>query len=125
MAKCRQTNEKKLMDPAVHQDGRDRGTTAHPNMDSDDECEELSLEEILTLYNQPINEEQAWAVCYQCCRSLADGHRRRNSKSAGAKAVGSARRIEGPGDVRIYQDGVVRLQQCSGPGKFPLYLLSL
>lgn len=115
MAKCRQTNEKKLMDPAVHQDGRDQATTAHPNMDSDDECEELSLEEILTLYNQPINEEQAWAVCYQCCRSLAEGHRRRNSKSAGAKAVGSARRIEGPGDVRIYQDGVVRLQQCSGP----------
>uniref|UniRef100_A0A452SJD8 KIND domain-containing protein n=1 Tax=Ursus americanus TaxID=9643 RepID=A0A452SJD8_URSAM len=38
----------------------------------------LSLEEILRLYNQPINEEQAWAVCYQCCGSLraADAGRR-------------------------------------------------
>lgn len=119
MAKCRQINEKKLMDPAVHQDGRDQATPAHPNMDSDNESDELSLEEILTLYNQPINEEQAWAVCYQCCRSLVEGHRRRNSKSGAAVAVSSARRIEGPGDVKIYKDGVVRLQcQSSDPGKF-------
>lgn len=119
MAKCRQINEKKLMDPAVHQDGREQATSAHPIMDSDDESDELSLEEILMLYNQPINEEQAWAVCYQCCRSLAEGHRRRNSKSAGVVALGRARRIEGPGDVKIYKDGVVRLLcQGSGPGKF-------
>ena len=31
---------------------------------------ELSLEEVLKSYEQPINEEQAWAVCYQCCRAL-------------------------------------------------------
>uniref|UniRef100_A0AAR2KHQ5 KIND domain-containing protein n=1 Tax=Pygocentrus nattereri TaxID=42514 RepID=A0AAR2KHQ5_PYGNA len=37
---------------------------------SEDTAEALSLEEILTLYSQPINEEQAWAVCYQCCRFL-------------------------------------------------------
>ncbi|XP_069709883.1 protein spire homolog 1 isoform X2 [Phaenicophaeus curvirostris] len=37
--------------------------------------EALWLEEILRLYNQPINEEQAWAVCYQCCRSLRRQHR--------------------------------------------------
>ncbi|GCC32883.1 hypothetical protein chiPu_0011347 [Chiloscyllium punctatum] len=30
----------------------------------------LSLDEVLRAYEQPINEEQAWAVCYQCCRSL-------------------------------------------------------
>uniref|UniRef100_A0A8C2CUR8 Protein spire homolog 1-like n=1 Tax=Cyprinus carpio TaxID=7962 RepID=A0A8C2CUR8_CYPCA len=29
----------------------------------------LSLDQIVQLYKQPINEEQAWAVCYQCCRS--------------------------------------------------------
>lgn len=117
MAKCRDTNEEKLMDSAVHQDRRDPATPAHPNMDSD-ESDQLSLEEILTLYNQPINEEQAWAVCYQCCRSLVQGHRRRNSKSAGAVALDSAKMIEGPGDVKIHKDGVVRLQhQGSDPGK--------
>uniref|UniRef100_A0A4W4H8V1 KIND domain-containing protein n=1 Tax=Electrophorus electricus TaxID=8005 RepID=A0A4W4H8V1_ELEEL len=31
---------------------------------------ELSLEEVLKSYEQPINEEQAWAVCYQCCGAL-------------------------------------------------------
>ncbi|XP_072425915.1 protein spire homolog 1-like isoform X1 [Chiloscyllium punctatum] len=36
----------------------------------DPESQELSLEHILKLYNQPLNEEQAWAVCYQCCSSL-------------------------------------------------------
>ncbi|XP_048386064.1 protein spire homolog 1-like isoform X4 [Stegostoma tigrinum] len=36
----------------------------------DPESQELSLEQILKLYNQPLNEEQAWAVCYQCCSSL-------------------------------------------------------
>lgn len=31
---------------------------------------ELSLEEVLKSYEQPINEEQAWAVCFQCCSGL-------------------------------------------------------
>ncbi|XP_052399477.1 protein spire homolog 2 [Carassius gibelio] len=34
------------------------------------ELRELSLEEVLKSYEQPINEEQAWAVCFQCCREL-------------------------------------------------------
>uniref|UniRef100_A0A8C9WGQ1 Spire-type actin nucleation factor 1a n=1 Tax=Scleropages formosus TaxID=113540 RepID=A0A8C9WGQ1_SCLFO len=46
--------------------------------------EELSLDEILRLYGQPINEEQAWAVCYQSCGFLARG---------------AGRRIRGPEDV--------------------------
>uniref|UniRef100_A0A3B5AIY2 Protein spire homolog 1-like n=1 Tax=Stegastes partitus TaxID=144197 RepID=A0A3B5AIY2_9TELE len=60
--------------------------------------QDLSLEEILRLYNQPINEEQAWAVCYQCCRTLA------------------RRKISGSGDVRIQKDGSVRVehQDCEG-----------
>ncbi|KAK2491050.1 hypothetical protein MC885_008940, partial [Smutsia gigantea] len=33
---------------------------------------ELSLEEVLKAYEQPINEEQAWAVCFQGCRGLRD-----------------------------------------------------
>ncbi|XP_077208919.1 protein spire homolog 1 isoform X2 [Paroedura picta] len=71
----------------------------------------LSLEEILGLYNQPINEEQAWAVCYQCCGSLR-ARLRRKEPPAG--------RVESPADIRIGKDGAVTLtagisehSQCS------------
>lgn len=92
------------------------------NMDSDDggaaaASTEVSLEEILTLYNQPINEEQAWAVCYQCCRTLAQKQRRKGLKSAGASAGDHLRRIEGPGDVMIWRDGTVKLHSGGGTGK--------
>ncbi|CAL8370855.1 unnamed protein product, partial [Boreogadus saida] len=78
-------------------------------VDSGEGAAELSLEEILGLYSQPINEEQAWAVCYQCCRTLA--LTRRGRKSAEASSGGEReRRIDGPGDVRIQRDGTVILQ---------------
>uniref|UniRef100_A0A4W5KCZ3 KIND domain-containing protein n=1 Tax=Hucho hucho TaxID=62062 RepID=A0A4W5KCZ3_9TELE len=68
---------------------------------------DLNLEDILSLYSQPINEEQAWAVCYQCCRTLTSG-----------SSVGDlARRIEGPGDVRILRDGTVQLHHQDSTGK--------
>lgn len=79
--------------------------------------DEVSLQEILTLYNQPINEEQAWAVCYQCCRTLAQKHRRRSAKSAGASSVDCPRRIDGPGDVKIGRDGTVKLHSDDSAGK--------
>ncbi|XP_061450975.1 protein spire homolog 1 isoform X2 [Rhineura floridana] len=60
----------------------------------------LSLEEILKLYNQPINEEQAWAVCYQCCGSLRARSRRGESP---------VHRVESPTDIRIWRDGAVTL----------------
>nr|XP_056710696.1 protein spire homolog 1 isoform X3 [Euleptes europaea] len=60
----------------------------------------LSLEDILRLYSQPINEEQAWAVCYQCCGSLR-ARRRRGEAPAG--------RVESPAHVRIWKDGAVTL----------------
>uniref|UniRef100_U3E837 Protein spire homolog 2 n=1 Tax=Callithrix jacchus TaxID=9483 RepID=U3E837_CALJA len=42
---------------------------------------ELSLEEVLKAYEQPLNEEQAWAVCFQGCRGLrgAPGRRLRDT----------------------------------------------
>lgn len=92
--------------PTDRADGRD---LAEPR--------ELSLEEVLKSYEQPINEEQAWAVCYQCCRTLAQKHRRKSSKSAGASAVGYPRRIEGPGDVIIWRDGTVKLHFEGSTGK--------
>uniref|UniRef100_H3CTW2 Spire-type actin nucleation factor 2 n=1 Tax=Tetraodon nigroviridis TaxID=99883 RepID=H3CTW2_TETNG len=39
------------------------------------EPRELSLEEVLKSYEQPINEEQAWAVCFQCCERAPEGRR--------------------------------------------------
>ncbi|XP_055415141.1 protein spire homolog 1 isoform X4 [Bubalus kerabau] len=65
----------------------------------------LSLEEILRLYNQPINEEQAWAVCYQCCGSLraADAGRRQ-----------TRRRVRSAAQIRLWRDGAVTLAPATG-----------
>lgn len=84
-------------------------------------AEELSLEEILRLYNHPINEEQAWAVCYQCCRTLAKAHRGgRNpaaaAAAAGASATAAPRKISGLEDVRIQKDGSVWVHHLSYEG---------
>ncbi|XP_069028128.1 protein spire homolog 1 isoform X5 [Embiotoca jacksoni] len=94
----------------------------HNTMSSPEEAgaEDLCLEEILRLYSQPINEEQAWAVCYQCCRTLAKGHRGRRSSAAAAGATSAAppRKISGAGDVRIQRDGTVRVEHQSCEGKY-------
>nr|XP_046273598.1 protein spire homolog 1 isoform X2 [Scatophagus argus] len=109
MAKRPGTDEGMLTSPTVLRDLAADLNAEDVNMDSGDGGVEVSLEEILKLYNQPINEEQAWAVCYQCCRTLAQKHRRKSSKSAGASVAFYPRRIEGPGDVIIWKDGTVRL----------------
>ncbi|XP_036923496.1 protein spire homolog 1 isoform X2 [Sturnira hondurensis] len=62
--------------------------------------EELSLEEILLLYNQPINEEQAWAVCYQCCGSL---------RAAVSSSSQPRCRVRSAAQIRIWRDGTVTL----------------
>ncbi|XP_053875577.1 protein spire homolog 1 isoform X4 [Malaclemys terrapin pileata] len=71
----------------------------------DEARDALSLEQILRLYNQPINEEQAWAVCYQCCGSLRARGRRRETPAARAEAASH---------VRIWKDGAVTLESPSG-----------
>uniref|UniRef100_A0A665U360 Spire-type actin nucleation factor 1a n=1 Tax=Echeneis naucrates TaxID=173247 RepID=A0A665U360_ECHNA len=101
-----------LSSPPILRDFAADLNTGDVNPDSGDGADEVTLEEILTLYSQPINEEQAWAVCYQCCRTLAHRHRRRSSKSAGYP-----KRISGPEDVRIGRDGTVRLHFEHGSGK--------
>eukprot|EP00070_Physeter_catodon_P029642 XP_028336536.1 protein spire homolog 1 isoform X6 [Physeter catodon] len=70
----------------------------------------LSLEEILRLYNQPINEEQAWAVCYQCCGSLraADAGRRQ-----------PRRRVRSAAQIRVWRDGAVTLAPAAGDAGEP------
>ncbi|KAL1773528.1 spire-like 1 isoform X4 [Sigmodon hispidus] len=69
-----------------------------------DSRDALSLEEILRLYNQPINEEQAWAVCFQCCGSLrADAARRQPH-----------RRVRSAAQIRVWRDGAVTLAPAAG-----------
>lgn len=92
-------------------------STGDVNMEPDDGAAAVSLEDILKLYSQPINEEQAWAVCYQCCRTLAQIQRRKSLKSAGASALEYPRRIEGAGDVMIGRDGTVKLHFNDSAGK--------
>ncbi|XP_070307480.1 protein spire homolog 2 isoform X4 [Odocoileus virginianus] len=62
---------------------------------------ELSLEEVLKAYEQPINEEQAWAVCFQCCRGLRG-------------APGGRRRIRDTADILLRRDGSVSARRESG-----------
>ncbi|XP_077052341.1 protein spire homolog 1 isoform X4 [Siphateles boraxobius] len=105
------TDEGMLISPSALQDPGDGAKTEDISMDCTDGEDELCLEEILTLYSQPINEEQAWAVCYQCCRWLTQKQRRKE------KGVSPPGRIAGPGDVRIRKDGTVKLYQQSSPDK--------
>ncbi|XP_040838136.1 protein spire homolog 2 isoform X1 [Ochotona curzoniae] len=66
------------------------------------EPSELSLREVLQVYEQPINEEQAWAVCFQGCRGLQDapGARIRDTDDVLLRRDGSvgARRVPGAAD---------------------------
>ncbi|XP_074532976.1 protein spire homolog 2 [Halichoeres trimaculatus] len=65
------------------------------------EPRELSLEEVLKSYEQPINEEQAWAVCYQCCSGLR----------APRPPAGRVSRVKDPSSILLQRDGTVLLQQ--------------
>lgn len=120
MAESRRGDQTALTDAAAaaHRGEQRRYSTMNPPSDATDDC--LSLEDILRLYSQPINEEQAWAVCYQCCRTLAKEQRGRRSSSAattGASSAALPRRISGPGDVCIQKDGSVRLEHHDCEGK--------
>lgn len=68
------------------------------------EPRELSLEEVLKSYEQPINEEQAWAVCYQCCSGL------RLPRPPAA----TAGRVKELSSILLHRDGTVSLQQQEG-----------
>ncbi|KAM9724204.1 protein spire homolog 1 isoform 2-T2 [Menidia menidia] len=114
---------------AAGEDARDEAPNRGMNPPGDaGGAEDLSLEEILKLYSQPINEEQAWAVCYQCCRTLAEAHRGRRGSpaaatgappaTAGALVAGAPPRIAGPGSVRIRRDGSVTVDPQSCQGKY-------
>uniref|UniRef100_A0A3Q0RLQ1 KIND domain-containing protein n=1 Tax=Amphilophus citrinellus TaxID=61819 RepID=A0A3Q0RLQ1_AMPCI len=61
----------------------------------------MSLEEVLTTYKQPIDEKQAWAVCYQCCSGLNVPH----------SSHGTASQVKDPSSILLHRDGAVSLQR--------------
>uniref|UniRef100_A0A3Q2CEC2 Spire-type actin nucleation factor 2 n=1 Tax=Cyprinodon variegatus TaxID=28743 RepID=A0A3Q2CEC2_CYPVA len=69
------------------------------------EPRELSLEEVLKSYEQPINEEQAWAVCYQCCSGLRVP--RPQLRRPG--------RVKEPSSILLHRDGTVSLKEEPHP----------
>ncbi|XP_061101939.1 protein spire homolog 2 [Conger conger] len=69
---------------------------------------ELSLEEVLKSYEQPINEEQAWAVCYQCCSGLS-------APLLAAETRGLSR-VKDPSSILLCRDGTVSLQKEPSTG---------
>ncbi|MCI4380423.1 hypothetical protein PGIGA_G00239630 [Pangasianodon gigas] len=77
------------------------------------EARELSLEEVLRSYEQPLNEEQAWAVCYQCCR----GERAHTARYR----YQYRHRAKGPDSILLHRDGTVTLRPdtrtCTADGE--------
>ncbi|XP_070981732.1 protein spire homolog 2-like isoform X2 [Oncorhynchus clarkii lewisi] len=66
---------------------------------------ELSLEEVLKSYEQPINEEQAWAMCYQCCSWLR--------VPRPATVTGGVYWVKDPSSILLLRDGTVSPKQES------------
>ncbi|XP_012723077.2 protein spire homolog 2 [Fundulus heteroclitus] len=69
------------------------------------EPRELSLEEVLKSYEQPINEEQAWAVCYQCCSGLR----------VPRPPPGRPGQVKDPSSILLHRDGTVSLKEEPRP----------
>ncbi|XP_074130773.1 LOW QUALITY PROTEIN: protein spire homolog 1 [Sminthopsis crassicaudata] len=91
------------------------GPGAEAGLDGGGPRDSLSLEEILRLYNQPINEEQAWAVCYQCCGSL----RAAAGDPRGRPRRTPRRRVEAPAQIHVWRDGTVTLAPGLGDAGEP------
>ncbi|XP_009465022.1 PREDICTED: protein spire homolog 1-like [Nipponia nippon] len=58
----------------------------------------VSLAEILRCFEHPISEEQAWAVCFQCCRKM-------EQLAQGLCPPLHSVFIKGPGSIFIHADG--------------------
>ncbi|XP_029290414.1 protein spire homolog 2 isoform X2 [Cottoperca gobio] len=85
------------------EDGDSRVTAPTERGEARDLAEprELSLEEVLKSYEQPINEEQAWAVCYQCCSGL------RVPRPPAGRFSG----VKDTSSILLHRDGTLSLQQ--------------
>ncbi|KAH0619718.1 hypothetical protein JD844_000656 [Phrynosoma platyrhinos] len=76
--------------------------------------EPLSLGEVLKAYEQPVNEEQAWALCFQCCRGLRSLLRRNQNPGPGPGPGPGPWTLRGPQDLLLHKDGAVSAQGPAG-----------
>lgn len=86
-------------------------------------CYQLSLRNILSVHDQPVCEEQAWALCYQLCSLLE-----RNFSLDHGQSYSSWKtfRLPGPEGIFLSQDGNISLRIEHGTmrkmSSFPLSL---
>lgn len=69
------------------------------------EQEIISLQDILEAFSAPLNEEQAWAICYQCGKFLDESLDRNIT-------------VEGANGVLLSNDGTVRLMFAIDTGSY-------
>ncbi|KFQ98418.1 Protein spire 1, partial [Nipponia nippon] len=70
----------------------------------------VSLAEILRCFEHPISEEQAWAVCFQCCRKM-------EQLAQGLCPPLHSVFIKGPGSIFIHADGTASFKVYYKSGK--------
>ncbi|NXS75431.1 SPIR1 protein, partial [Pandion haliaetus] len=70
----------------------------------------VSLAEILRCFEHPISEEQAWAVCFQCC------HKMKQSAQGLCPPLHSVF-VKGPGSIFIHADGTASFKVYHKSGK--------
>lgn len=71
----------------------------------EDDSDGLSLMSILQSFNGPLNEEQAWALCYQMVKHVI-------SRSPEVRFIP----VESPDDVWVKKDGSVFISSQNSPG---------
>lgn len=107
MAKRPGTDDGMLTSPTILRNFAADLNAGDVSMDCGDGAADVSLEEILKLYGQPINEEQAWAVCYQCCSALR----------VPRPTAWSVCLVKDPSSILLHRDGTVSLRPgplCNG-----------
>uniref|UniRef100_A0A8C9FHT6 KIND domain-containing protein n=1 Tax=Pavo cristatus TaxID=9049 RepID=A0A8C9FHT6_PAVCR len=70
----------------------------------------VSLAEILRCFEHPISEEQAWAICFQCCCRMKE-------LAQGLNPSLHSVFIKGPGSIFIRADGTVSFRVYHKSGK--------
>lgn len=74
----------------------------------------LPLSDVLRFFNNPINEEQAWAVCYQCAQYYLHEHCQEKYQQLYEHGI-ECMCINREGEVHIH----VRFGDPNGSGKGP------
>ncbi|NXH95144.1 SPIR2 protein, partial [Pachycephala philippinensis] len=70
----------------------------------------VSLAELLRCFEHPLSEEQAWAICFQCCRKI-------EQLAQGLCPPLHSVFIKGSGSIFIHADGTASFKVCRKSGK--------